>query len=93
MALFDFPQTPDGTLAELWRAMLRLLPQLTRKVRRNVTVKAEETPIAHGLRFAPQMVQLMKGASVDIWETRDPDTKYVYLRAASVVTCSLEFVP
>ena len=93
MALFDFPQTPDGKLDELWRAVLRLLPQLTRRVRRNVAIGTAETPVAHGMRFAPQMVMAMPMANVSVWETKAPDTKLVYLQAASAVTCSLEFVP
>jgi hypothetical protein len=56
-AELDFPQTPKGTLAELWSAVIALLPQLGRRlvVRRDYAIATTETPVAHGLPFAPQV--------------------------------------
>ena len=93
MAELDFPRTPEGTLAELWAAVLRLLPQLRRRVRRAVAVKTVETPIAHGLKFAPQMSHATPLADARVWETRIPDDKCVYLAASVDTTANVEFVP
>jgi hypothetical protein len=95
MAELDFPQTPRGTLAELWTACIGLLPQLGRRlvVRRDVTIATTETAVAHGLPFAPQVAIPVRQANVAVWESRRPDTKYAYLIAASATTANVVIVP
>jgi hypothetical protein len=93
VAGFDFPNTPSGTLGELWGAVFRLLPQLRRRVRRGFAVDTVETPCAHGLGFAPQMAIVSPQGDVTVWETRAPDTKFVYLAASKAALVNVEFVP
>jgi hypothetical protein len=93
VADFDFPNTPSGTLGELWGAVIRLLPQLRRRVRRSFQVGKFETPCAHGLGFAPQMVNVTPQEEATVWETRAPDTKFVYLAASTAALVNVEFVP
>jgi hypothetical protein len=90
---FTFPRTPPKTLDELWAAVLTLLPELARRVRRDQAIGTTETPIAHGLGFAPQAVRVLPTSDVRVWETQAPDSRFVYLRASGACTASLEFVP
>jgi hypothetical protein len=94
-AELDFPQTPKGTLAELWSAVLALLPQLARRlvVRRDYAIATTETPIAHGLPFAPQVGLAIPQANVAVWESRRPDARCVYLIAASATTANVVIIP
>lgn len=95
MAELDFPQTPRGTLAELWTAVIGLLPQLGRRpvVRRDISVATVETAVAHGLPFAPQVAIPVRQGNVSVWESRRPDTKYAYLIAASATTVNVVIIP
>ena len=88
MATFDFPTTPNGTLGELWRAVLRLLPQVGGKVvvNRGVSIGTDETPVAHGLRSTPVGAVLVPKSDCRWWQTKDPDAKYVYFAASSTVS-------
>ncbi len=92
---FDFPETPGGSLPELWRAVLRLLPQLggAGSTVRGAYISTSETPVAHGMRFAPAVGIPVATANVAIWETRAPDAKYGYFAAASATTASVRVVP
>jgi hypothetical protein len=90
---FDFPITPQGTLGELWRAVLRLLPQMERVVIRNFTVGTVETPIAHGQKSAPKTAHPLPQADARVWQTKAPDTKCVYFAASASVVCDVEIVP
>jgi hypothetical protein len=94
-AELDFPQTPKGTLAELWSAVIGLLPQLARRpvVRRDYAIATAETAIAHGLPFAPQVAIPVAQANVAVWESRRPDAKYAYLIAASATTANVVIIP
>lgn len=91
MAEFDFPRTPGGTIADLWSAILRLLPQLGGKVTiaRDVSVGTTETPVAHGLPFAPLEAIPLPRSDVRAWQTRDPDSKYVYVAASASATMNV----
>lgn len=82
---FDFPTKPGGTVAELWQAVLRLLPQLGGKstLIRGASVGTAETPIAHGLAAAPLAAVPVVLANVNAWQTRDPDVRFVYLQASA----------
>jgi hypothetical protein len=93
VAVFDFPNRPTGTISELWQAIWDLLPQLQRKVVKNVTVGTVETPIAHGLKFAPQMGIAYPQADARVWRTRSPDNKFCYFAASASVVCNVEIVP
>lgn len=95
MAELDFPQTPRGTLPELWSAVIGLLPQLGRRpvVRRDIAIATTETAIAHGLPFAPQVACPVGQANVAVWESRRPDAKFVFLIAASATTANVVIIP
>jgi hypothetical protein len=93
MARFIFPNTPTGTVAQLWDAIWDLLPQLERRVVKNVTIGTVETPVAHGLKFAPQMGIAYPQADARVWRTRNPDPKFCYFAASSSVVCNVEIVP
>lgn len=95
MALFDFPETPGATVAELWRAVVRLLPQLGGKgaVIRGAAIATVETPVAHGMKFAPQMGVPVATSNAVIWETRRPDTKLGYFAASTACVANVRFVP
>ena len=93
MAEFDFPRTPQGTLAELWRAVLLLLPQLQPVVRKGVTIGTVSTPVAHGQKSAPKTAHLVPHSDVRWWQTNDPDAKCVYFAASASVVCDVEIVP
>ena len=95
MADFDFPETPAATIAELWRAIVRLLPQLGGKgaVIRGAAIATTETPVAHGMKFAPQMGIAFPTSSATVWETRRPDTKCGYFAASVACTANVRFVP
>lgn len=95
MADFDFPNTPSGTVAELWRAVKVLLPQLGGKgsVVRDVSISTVETPVAHGMKFAPQMGIPVPTSSATVWETRRPDSKCGYFIASVACKVNVRFVP
>lgn len=95
MADFDFPNTPSGTIAELWRAVKNLLPQIGGRgaVIRGASIATTETPVAHGMKFAPQMAIPVATSNVAVWETRHPDTKFGYIQSASACTANVRFVP
>ena len=93
MAEFDFPKIQPTTLGDLWRAVVDLLPQLRRDVRRSITVHAYETAVAHGLPFVPQAAIPMRTANVSAWESKSPDSKNVYLTAASETVVNVEIIP
>lgn len=92
---FDFPTTPDGTLKELWRAVLRVLPQIGRrqKVLRSVSIGTTETPIAHGLNYVPDSASLILQADARWWRTRIPDAKCVYFAASVAVVADVVVLP
>lgn len=91
MAVFEFPATPAGTLGELWRAVLRLLPQLGGKVVVNpsVAIGTAETPVAHGLKVAPVSAMLVPQASCSWWQTKAADSRFVYFAASVAVTADV----
>jgi hypothetical protein len=95
MAEFDFPETPSGTLADLWRAVVRLLPQLGGRgsVIRGAAIGTVETPVAHGMKFAPQMGVPVATSNATVWETRAPDTSLGYFAASTACTANVRFVP
>lgn len=85
---FEFPTKPAGTLAELWQAILRLLPQLggATTMIRGVSIGTSETAIVHGLSSAPLAAVPILRANVSVWQTRDPDAKFLYLAASSATS-------
>ena len=89
MATLDFPKTPSGTLAELWRAVLDLLPQLERGTIKDVSIATTETPVAHALGRVPDAVFCTPHSNVTIWRSRAPDTRFVYLTASSACVADL----
>ena len=95
MALFDFPETPDAPVKDLWRAVIRLLPQLGGKgaVIRGASIDTVETPVAHGMKAAPQMGVPVATSNAVVWETRQPDTKLGYFAASTACTVNVRFVP
>jgi hypothetical protein len=93
VAEIDFPQRPPETLVELWQWVRALLPQLRRTVVRTFAVGTTETPLAHGMRFAPQMAHPVPRADVRVWQTQIPDARFVYLAASSACTVDVEIVP
>jgi len=93
MAEFDFIKNPPSKLQELWQAVIDLLPQLRRRVVRNFTIGTIETPVAHGLGFAPQMAHPVPHADARVWRTSPPSSKCVYFAASTSVVCDIEIVP
>ena len=89
---FDFPRRPDGTLLELWQAILRLLPQLTRKTLRACTVYQVETPIAHGEKSAPKGCNVLPLSDARVWQTQNPDEHYFYLAASANILVNIEVI-
>lgn len=91
MAAFEFPTTPGGAVEELWKAVLRLLPQLAGRVSviRQVSVGTDETPVAHGLGFVPTGVIPLLLANVTVWQPRDPDSRFAYFTASSATTINV----
>lgn len=89
----DFPQKPDGTLPELWRACLDLLPQIENRVRTGIAIGTTETPVAHGLGFAPLMGVPVPRSEATIWRTRSPDSKYMYFAPSQACTADVLVVP
>lgn len=91
MATLIFPETPDGTLGELWRAVLRLVPQIGGRVVVNpsVSIGTAETPVAHGLRAAPTSAMLVPQADCRWWQTKAPDSRFVYFAASTAVTADV----
>lgn len=95
MADLDFPTTPSGTVAELWRAILRVLPSIGRrqKVLRTVAIGTAETPVAHGLGYVPDSASLILYSDARWWQTKNPDAKCVYFAASSSVTADVVVSP
>jgi hypothetical protein len=87
-----FPETPSGTLAELWRACLDLLPQLGRKVVYDVTIGTSSTPVEHGLGYIPTTAIPVLHSDARVWRSANPDAKYVYFAASGSVICDIEIV-
>lgn len=93
-AELDFPTTPSGALGELWAACLNLVTQIGRRpVCATAVINATETAVAHGLGFAPKACFTVGHANVAIWRSKAPDSKYVYLIAASQVTADVVVIP
>lgn len=82
---FKFPETPVGTLAELWRALIGLLPQVEPRsvIIKGITIKAEETPVAHGMKVVPSFCSVATYSSASWYQTKNADARFVYLRASS----------
>ena len=95
MANFDFPETPAATVADLWRAVVRLLPQLGGRgaTIRGVNIATVETPVAHGMKSAPLMGVPVATSNAIVWETRRPDIKCGYFAASVACTVNVRFVP
>jgi hypothetical protein len=95
MADFDFPETPTGSLGDLWRAVVRLLPQLGGRgsVIRGASIGTDETLVAHGMKFAPKMGIPVATSNATVWETRAPDTKLGYFAASTACTANVRFIP
>jgi hypothetical protein len=95
VADFDFPSTPAGTVGELWRAILRVLPSIGRrqKVLRTVSIGTTETPVAHGLGYVPDSASLILNANATWWQTRSPDAKCVYFAASTAITADVVVLP
>ena len=95
MAEFDFPETPTGTLSDLWRAVVRLLPQLGGRgsVVRNASIGTGETPVAHGLKFATSFGIPVFTENVAVWETQRPDSRYGYFAASTATVVHVRFIP
>jgi hypothetical protein len=85
-----FPLKPNGTIAELWQAVLDLIPQLERGVIRNVSIGTTETAIAHGMTAAPDVVFWAQQSNVTIWRSSAPDERFVYLTASSACVADLK---
>ncbi len=84
---FVFPTQPGGTLADLWAAVLRLLPQLGSKITiiRGQTIGTSETAVYHGVGFVPtEVFPILKG-NATVWQSRDPDSQRAYFTASSAV--------
>lgn len=92
---FDFPTTPAGTVQELWRAILRILPGVGRrqKVIRNFSIGTTETPVGHGLGYVPDSAFLIPRADVRWWQTREPDAKCAYFAASAAVVANVVVLP
>jgi hypothetical protein len=88
---FDFPTKPGGTVADLWQAVLKLLPQLSGKITvlRGQSIGTVETRIAHGVGFVPTLAWSVKHANLEIWQPRDPDSIYVYFQASTAATIDI----
>jgi len=56
---------------------------------RGAAIATTETLIRHGLTDAPSGVFAIGQADARVWETRAPDSSYVYLAASAAVTCNL----
>jgi hypothetical protein len=89
MATLDFPKTPAGTLAELWRAVLDLLPQLERGTIKDVAIATTETPVAHTLGRVPEAVFWSPHSNVTIWRSSPSTSRFVYLTASSACVADL----
>ena len=92
---FKFPETPVGTLAELWRALIGLLPQVEPRSAtiKAATIKAEETPIAHGLKVAPSFCSASPYASATWYQTKNADARFVYLQASAECLADVKVWP
>ena len=91
MKLFDFPDKPVGTAADLWRATLDLVWQLrngakTFRITGDQAVGTATTAIRHGLTGAPGGVSFEPRADCRWWAPRAPDATFVYLQASAAVT-------
>lgn len=92
---FDFPTTPAGTVQELWRAILRILPGVGRrqKVLRGRSIGTTETPISHGLNYVPDSAILIPQSDVRWWQTKAPDAKCAYFAASAAVAADVVVLP
>lgn len=95
MADIDFPKKLTGSLVDLWQAIIDVMPLLARRpvVRKDQTIAATETAIAHGLGAVPQSASVLTQTNVACWRSRAPDSKYVYLIAASSVVADVVIIP
>lgn len=89
---FEFPETPVGTVLELWRALIRLLSQVEPKsaTLKGVQIQTVETPLAHGLKRVPAIAVPVPHNSATVYQSKEPDVKYIYLRASSQCTCDVK---
>jgi hypothetical protein len=93
MAL-SFPVKPDVTLPMLAQSCIDLVPQLQRKisVAQSVTIGTTETAVAHGLGAVPLTAMVLPHSNVAYWRSKAPDSRFVYLIAASSVVCDVAVI-
>jgi hypothetical protein len=82
--MLDFPTRPDGDLPTLWRALLRLIPQLESHFV-TATIGTTETAVAHGLGSTPRLMVPVARGNATVWRSSDPDTKCGYFTASTSV--------
>lgn len=93
--VFKFPETPAGTIGEIWRAMIGLLPQLEPRssTLKNVQIETVETPVAHGMKRVPSFVAVTAHNLQIVCQCKNPDDKYVYLRASAQCVADVKVCP
>jgi hypothetical protein len=93
--VFKFPETPTGTLGELWRALIGLLPQVEPRsvTLRNVQIETVETPVSHGLKTVPSFASPTAHNLQIVCQCKNPDDKYVYLRASAQCVADVKVFP
>lgn len=92
---FDFPERPVGTIGELWQALIKLVTQIEPRsvTLNNVQIETVETPIAHGMKRVPSIAIPVAHNLQIICQCKNPDDKYVYLRASAQCVADVKVWP
>ena len=96
MSILDYPQREPDSIKELHDRLVDLVNQLENSlfaVIRGVTIKATETPVAHGQSSAPKAMLAIPRTNVAVWSSHQPDAKCGYFTAASSVVCDVKIFP
>lgn len=85
---------PTATLPEVAQEMIDVIPLVQQKivVVQGFTIGTAETLVAHGLGTVPLMAYVLPHTNVAVWRNRAPDSKFVYLIAASSVICDVAVI-
>ena len=73
--------------------MARQLDDFLSSTIKGVTIHTTETQIAHGKKWTPSIAIPIRITNIAVWQSRPPDSKYVYITATTECVVDLRVFP